>query len=85
MDKTQALWPENVVARYLTVGGATVDLVEKSDEITGSCNGCPNESHSFHFDPCCTGDRMEQFVTSQATGWAQTHAGKCRAMPKPGA
>ncbi|MET7457688.1 hypothetical protein ABZT03_38735 [Streptomyces sp. NPDC005574] len=80
----QQPWEPGVIARYLTVGGATVELVEKPDEITGNCNGCPDESHTFHFDPCCTGARMERFVTSQASQWAQAHAEKCRALPRPG-
>ena len=78
-----AVWPEGVIARYLTVGGATVDLTETADRITARCFGCPDKSHDFHFDPCCTGDRMQAFVTSQATGWAQGHAEECRALPRP--
>jgi hypothetical protein len=46
--KTTTAWPENVIARYLTVGGATVDLTQESDyfEVTvptqtvAECVGC---------------------------------------------
>lgn len=74
---------DGVIARYLTVGGATVDLTETPAEITGVCHGCPDENQRFSFDPMCEGIRMASFVTSQATGWAQAHAEKCRALPRP--
>ncbi len=80
---TQTTWPEGVIARYLAVAGATVELVEKPAEIVGTCNGCPDGNHTFPFDPACTGARMERFVTSQATDWAQSHASTCRALPRP--
>ncbi|MFC8423969.1 hypothetical protein ACFUN7_24340 [Streptomyces sp. NPDC057236] len=76
-------WPDGVIARYLTVGGATVDLTEKPDEITGVCWGCLSETNRFHFDPMCEGRRMESYVTRQADAWAQAHAEKCRALPRP--
>lgn len=48
---TQIAWPENVIARYLTVGGATVDLFEESGyyvptpptQTRAHCNGCGTE------------------------------------------
>lgn len=48
---TQTAWPENVIARYLTVGGATVDLFEESGyyiptpptQTRAHCNGCGTE------------------------------------------
>ncbi|MYT38996.1 hypothetical protein GTY66_23585 [Streptomyces sp. SID8356] len=48
---TQNAWPENVIARYLTVGGATVDLFEESGyyiptpptQTRAHCNGCGKE------------------------------------------
>lgn len=46
---TRTAWPEGVVARYLTVGGGTVDLIEqsgyyttdKSTETHAACSACP--------------------------------------------
>ena len=76
-------WPKGVVARYLTVAGATVDLTEKPDEILCVCHGCPDEQRHFSFDPMCEGLRMVSFATSEATSWAQSHAEKCRALPRP--
>ncbi|MGW3196297.1 hypothetical protein ACWDBD_17260 [Streptomyces sp. NPDC001118] len=78
-----AAWPDGVIARYLTVGGAHVDLTEAANEITGTCHGCPDENHRFDFDPMCEGLRMVSFAKSQASTWAQSHAEKCRAMPRP--
>ncbi|MEU2603246.1 hypothetical protein [Streptomyces albus] len=47
-ESTQAAWPEGVIVRYLTVGGATVDLavrsgyfgVEHPTEHFVACSGC---------------------------------------------
>jgi hypothetical protein len=76
-------WPEGVIARYLTVGGATVDILDKKDE------------HDEHDEPgeyvarCtgCTADwsntRSGWNLEFQVRPWAQGHAEKCRAMPKP--
>ena len=48
-ETTQTTWPEGVFARYLTVGGATVDVIERAgyfdyDQLTEThvvCSGCP--------------------------------------------
>ncbi|MFE7059595.1 hypothetical protein ACFVAO_30760 [Streptomyces californicus] len=70
---TQTPWPDHTVARYLTVGGATVDI----DELHMSrCAGCDKD------------DSDDRFVSRGATlcrarRWAQSHAETCRAMPKP--
>ncbi|MER6601161.1 hypothetical protein [Streptomyces parvus] len=48
---TQTAWPENVIARYLTVAGATVDMFEESGyyiptpptQTRAHCNGCGEE------------------------------------------
>lgn len=45
---TVAAWPGGVIARYLTVGGATVDITERSGYMTrtdptetvATCTGC---------------------------------------------
>ena len=52
-----AQWPEGVIARYLTVAGATVDLTEiDRDERGGgvyetrtNCTGCPTTGR-FHWE-----------------------------------
>ncbi|MFB7707931.1 hypothetical protein [Streptomyces sp. NPDC056105] len=88
--KQQPSWPEGVVARYLTDAGktlgdlaATVDLIEKSDGIVARCTVCPGLEREFHFDPMCTGARATGWATGHAADWAQAHAEKCRALPKP--
>jgi len=58
----EAAWPDGVVARYLTVGGATVDLAVVSrphqhpDGVTGernatraACTGCPAVTEFSHW------------------------------------
>ncbi|ETK36095.1 hypothetical protein [Microbispora sp. ATCC PTA-5024] len=73
-------WPEGVIARYLTVGGATVDIrVEKDDcgegdDHVAACTGCTSTFGSSK------SDWNLQFMVRP---WAQSHAEKCRAMPKP--
>jgi hypothetical protein len=70
-----APWPDGVTARYLTIGGATVDL--KDDESTtgyvdgGECTGC--------------GHHIGWGRATFAREEAQRHAEKCRAMPRPAA
>ncbi|MEU2730089.1 hypothetical protein ABZ650_20470 [Streptomyces griseoviridis] len=78
-----APWPANVHARYLTVGGATVDTVETDEALTSTCGGCHARGVDY-FDPMCTGSRMENHTRGQAHAWAQAHAEKCRALPRPG-
>lgn len=80
----QQPWPEGVIARYLTTGGATVDLTEiNRDERGGgiyetrtNCTGCP-AAERFHWEH--GKDRADK----TAHAWAQAHAEKCRAMPRP--
>lgn len=80
-----AEWPEGVIARYLTVGGNTVDLTETDrDEHGGgvyvtyaNCNGCP-ATWSAHWE------NGHELAIAQVRDWAQSHAETCRAMPRPG-
>lgn len=69
----QTAWPEGVIARYLTVSGATVDLrAERSDGAyidSGDCTGC-----GFHID---------WGPLKYARQKAQAHAETCRALPRP--
>lgn len=64
-------WPEGVVARYATAGGATVDLIGGGDLAQSRCTGCGHRSEFGH----------KSFVHEKA----QAHAEQCRALPRPGA
>ncbi|MEU2873024.1 hypothetical protein ABZ769_28135 [Streptomyces olivoreticuli] len=79
----QTAWPEGVIGRYLTLTGATVDLTEQGDGIFARCTACPNSQREISFDPMCAGVRAEGWATDQAGQWAQQHAEKCRALPRP--
>ncbi|MGW2720826.1 hypothetical protein [Streptomyces sp. NPDC001492] len=86
-------WPNGVIARYLTVGGATVDLrhdmaliVDTEPNLTiascggGGCAATHTEKwgpYSFRTDNGSTGADQE------VAKWAQGHAEKCRALPRP--
>ncbi|MBK3547863.1 hypothetical protein [Streptomyces sp. MBT60] len=92
----QTDWPENVLARYLTVGGATVDLTHKLTVHTppaplatlASCTGCPTAEEFSHYR-VIRGMAMQReehvpaAAEEQARAWAQSHAETCRAIPKP--
>ncbi|MFL1904786.1 hypothetical protein ACJWDR_37635 [Streptomyces tauricus] len=76
-----APWPEGVIARFLTVGGATVDIEEQRAGWKSPhwfCHGCTDTSRGAYTgpfgDPFTLGDIREQ---------AQSHAETCRAMPRP--
>lgn len=89
---TAAVWPEGVIARYLTVGGATVDLrhdatyigeTEPSETIA-TCSACAAlyvERWQPYADRRSSGS---EDADREAGIWAQAHAETCRAMPKPG-
>jgi hypothetical protein len=95
-----AAWPEGVVARYLSVGGAFVDVTERSGfhgrteptETHVMCGGCPaTHTVDWGWDGYAAefGQSQDSFdeggktSTPQAREWAQAHAEKCRAMPRP--
>ncbi|MFI6854513.1 hypothetical protein [Streptomyces sp. NPDC050416] len=89
-------WPEGVIARYLTVAGASlaredlaVDITysTKSGLITNTCAGCGSTEHtntdgSFADSPEAEQARVEQWLP-QAKRDAQSHAETCRALPRP--
>jgi hypothetical protein len=66
-------WPDGVIARYLTVAAATVDLTDNEDaarfRYNLACTGCP---HRDVFDN-----------EDDAHRNAQGHAERCRALPRP--
>ncbi|MEU3507650.1 hypothetical protein ABZ733_06940 [Streptomyces longwoodensis] len=73
MSEQPTPWPDGVIARYLTVGGAPVNVSDKGEDTywryDTACTGCPH-SDSFKAEEHSRRD-------------AQTHAEKCRAMPRP--
>ncbi|GGU24056.1 hypothetical protein [Streptomyces violascens] len=85
-------WPEGVLARFLTVAGATVDLTYETatGTIVASCTGelC-GWSERTDTQGLCTDtpeqerERFEYWlpVTKKR---ARTHAERCRLLPRPG-
>ncbi|MFF2809352.1 hypothetical protein ACFVT2_19655 [Streptomyces sp. NPDC058000] len=90
---THTTWPEGLIARYLTVGGATVDVSHDTlyladtepNVTTASCEGAGCEAYhneewgqyAYRFN------NGSSAADEQAGKWAQAHAEKCRAMPRP--
>ncbi|WP_405960787.1 hypothetical protein OG235_27880 [Streptomyces sp. NBC_00024] len=67
-------WPDGVDARYQTIGGATIDLTYSNitphtKNADAICHGC-GEVYAIDPEP----------ITRK---WAQAHAKKCRALPRP--
>jgi hypothetical protein len=95
----QTAWPEVVIARYLNLGGATVDVTETGPRdsrllhsTVAACSGCPASDRSAwedgHYDCSGTFHPMPREASVRraeyaAREWAQAHAEKCRAMPRP--
>ena len=101
-------WPEGVIARYLTVAGATVDITaeaknerEERDEPKDLGNGrtvqpfarkildltstagCHDQAE-YDGQFATVMDRIaESRYVHAAQRWAQAHAEKCRALPRP--
>ncbi|GGQ83660.1 hypothetical protein [Streptomyces flaveolus] len=71
----QVPWPAGTIARYWTVAGATADVTETKDgefyQYNVKCTGCPHTDTSR--------------IVDNAHRWAQAHAEKCRALPRPAA
>jgi len=74
----QTAWPEGVIARYLTIVGATVDRVTVGGVERAECRGC-------HHRAAYSSELAEPFKshTVLADEWAQAHAERCRALPRP--
>lgn len=84
-------WPEGVIARYVTVGGATVDLsqhphidddIELLDAIA-TCLGCTTSERFCETTPLWGSQDALAANTATARVWAQRHAETCRALPRP--
>ncbi|MCK1813281.1 hypothetical protein MTQ13_03165 [Streptomyces sp. XM4011] len=69
-----AAWPEGVVIRFVTVGGAHVDVTgpEYSDQTSWYCHGCKDKSQYPYAG-----------YLSSTRSKANDHASACRALPKP--
>ncbi|MTE20307.1 hypothetical protein F0L17_14560 [Streptomyces sp. TRM43335] len=82
-EPTATTWPEGVIARYLTVGGATVDISQKpnSTAATATCRGCTRD----HYDTftCKVTPETQRAMALIVGKWAQSHAETCRALPRP--
>lgn len=66
----ETTWPAGVIGRYLTAGGATVDLRATDD-------------NSHWYDCAGCGHRWTHPSESCIRRNAQAHAEKCRAIPRP--
>lgn len=82
-------WPTGVIARYLTVGGATVDITDdtKNGWVSARCLGCLWADRRL--TDCMYDDTVEQTaehiakVLPALRRLSQSHAETCRAMPAP--
>lgn len=89
----QQPWPTGVIARYLTVGGATVDVSHDMHLITDTkpnltlarCGGANCEaSHHERWAPYAfRNDNGSKGANQEVGKWAQAHAETCRALPRP--
>jgi hypothetical protein len=65
----------DVLARFLTIGGATVEITQADDGLNriAHCKGCnaEYETHSIR----------TYYAEEKSNTWAQEHAETCRAMP----
>lgn len=92
-------WPEGVVARYLTVAGSALgreDLAVDVEILTtvddgdpyaarATCRGCPawkDEDYALYRNYRDEAARARA-AEGDARSWAQEHAERCRAMPRP--
>ncbi|MFF1916123.1 hypothetical protein ACFVYE_31965 [Streptomyces sp. NPDC058239] len=99
MTTQTTTWPEGVIARYITVAGEALsdpsictEVISHADDYdTARCTPCGStatyDMEIARFlakkrggDPDCLSLAEPSRL---AWEWAQTHAEKCRAMPKP--
>ncbi|MFB6934367.1 hypothetical protein [Streptomyces chartreusis] len=76
--RAATVWPEGVIARYLTHAAEllpdpelTVDVAKGTEKSTATCRGCEDRFS------------MWEYETGAVKQWAQQHAEKCRALPRP--
>ncbi|MER7517808.1 hypothetical protein [Streptomyces sp. NPDC126499] len=70
-------WPEGVIGRYVTVGGATVDITSGATP-HWHCTACPGTSRGAY-----TGPFGNPFTLAEIHEQAQAHAEKCRSLARP--
>jgi hypothetical protein len=91
-------WPEGVIARYLTVAGSALGREDLSVDVrhdtfylsdiepnvtVARCGGCDayrTEEWKAHAHRVSNGSSE---ADAEAREWAQSHAEKCRALPRP--
>jgi hypothetical protein len=88
-----AAWPEGVVARYVTLAGATVDVSHDMSLIQDTepnlsiarCGGenCDASHHERWTDYGYRSDDGSRGADREVGKWAQAHAETCRALPRP--
>ena len=88
-----AAWPEGVVARYLTVGGALVDVSHDMKLISdtepnltiANCGGenCAASHHELWTHYGYRTDNGSKGADQEVGKWAQAHAETCRVLPRP--
>ncbi|OKI14220.1 hypothetical protein [Streptomyces sp. CB03911] len=80
-------WPADIIARYLTVANAHVDInpIEHSTSHSATCHGCKAKQllTGAGLDGYYTAEYITKKTEQDARHWAQTHASTCRAIPKP--
>ncbi|MFK4223414.1 hypothetical protein [Streptomyces sp. NPDC019890] len=69
-------WPYEVLYRFLTIVGATVDVIPQSTAVlperhAAVCRGC-DASYTYAVG-----------VSHDLKKWAQAHSETCRALPRP--
>ncbi|NED12076.1 hypothetical protein [Streptomyces sp. SID9124] len=88
----QTAWPKGVLARYLTAGGATVDLTYRLTvhnppqpyATLATCTGCVATNEvSQYVSRWGVEEHAPEIADAESRTWAQSHAETCRAMPKP--
>lgn len=84
-------WPAGVLARYITIGAATVDVVydpAPGGGLGATCTACPYEFKSYGLEiwnsdtPAAEGRKVAERLYL-ARDDAQDHARECRALEAP--
>lgn len=85
----QTVCPEGVIARYLTLAGAPVDITHASHSsyVIATCSGCGQDDYTPTGGRASSTPEEETWrvdqVLPESCGWAQTHAETCQAVPAP--
>ncbi|MEU6534215.1 hypothetical protein ABZ869_34080 [Streptomyces sp. NPDC046928] len=91
-------WPKGVIARYLTVAGTALareDLAVDVETLTtvdyddpyatrSTCRACATrDERDYDLYRNYRGDARARASQDDARSWAQAHAERCRALPRP--